>query len=421
MSRLRMMSALALVALAGVAWAAGSAGDLDTGFDSDGIVVTTSSPNGSLWALAAQSDGKIVAVGSDGVANAVGEWCIRRYLSTGALDTGFGSGGEVRLFGDWAWDSAADVAIDSSGRMVVVGDVMLAEQGRGNKVKYSRVMAAVRLDSAGDLDTTFGDAGIAYVDITSSAIESAAALQIDTSGRIVIAGAAVRLTAAGALDTNFAGGDGYLVHDLSDNDEFVVWGAMGLQSDGSIVVGSRAWSGSNWTLTRYTSSGSVDSDFGTVVGASGRQLNGLAIQSDDKIVIAGYDTAGDVDAVVVRYSASGSIDTSFATNGVFHSGLSGRDEAAPVAIQSDGKIVVGLIDISSSSEANMLAVRLTSSGSYDSGFGVAGISETVDLNEQNGPRDIVITSGGRIVLGGGTSGTATDWDEDWLLAAFLGS
>jgi uncharacterized delta-60 repeat protein len=447
MMRTRTLGPIALLALGAMAIAAGTAGSLDTGFGGDGVVVTPSSPNGYLTAVAVQSDAKIVAVGSDGVTEGVGEWTIRRYLTTGALDTGFGTSGEVRLFGDHAQDSATDVSIDSSGRIVVCGDVMVESGGKGKKVRYDRVMAVVRLSAAGTLDSTFGSGGVVFVDVPDSETEDARAVAIRPDGRIVLAGTAratssgagggkgkgggskpttstaiavVRLLGDGSPDTGFGGGDGVLVHDLGPGDEFVIGRAMGLQSNGSIVVGSRDLRGSGWTLTSYTSSGAVDTGFGTVYGASGRQLGGLVVQSDDKIVASGFDTAGDTDAVVVRYHAGGAVDTAFATGGTFHSGLTGRDEAGPVAVQPDGRIAVGILDIPSSTEIDLLALRLNANGSLDSGFGVAGFAEVVDVNEQDGPRALAVAPGGRIVLGGGTVGAATDWLEDWLLVAYRG-
>ena len=99
----RLGPALILVA-AGVAWAAGVAGELDDNFGTNGQVTTPAS--GFLRAVAFQADGKLVAVGSDEtVADA---WVVRRYNADGTLDAIFGA-----TPGD-ADDSADAVAIDQA-------------------------------------------------------------------------------------------------------------------------------------------------------------------------------------------------------------------------------------------------------------------------------------------------------------------
>ena len=67
----------------------------------------------------------------------------------------------------------------------------------------------------------------------------------------------------------------------------------------------------------------------------------VAIQSDGKIVVAGYsDNGSNDDFALVRYNTDGSLDTTFDSDGKVTTAIgSGDEHACSVAIQSDGKIV----------------------------------------------------------------------------------
>ena len=124
------------------------------------------------------------------------------------------------------------------------------------------------------------------------------------------------------------------------------------QTDGKIVV---VGTGSNGTtddilLARYNVDGSLDTAFsgdGKVITDSGLNEKGssVALQSDGKIVVAGYHFDGTQEVFAVwRYNANGSLDTSFsgdgkATTSFFAAGF--PCEATTVAVQSNDKIVVG--------------------------------------------------------------------------------
>ncbi len=72
----------------------------------------------------------------------------------------------------------------------------------------------------------------------------------------------------------------------------------------------------------------------------GFQLNALTQQSDGKIVAAGISSG--FDYLVLRYNSDGTLDSSFDQDGIATFSLSaGSEWAASVAMQSDGKIVVG--------------------------------------------------------------------------------
>ena len=125
-----------------------------------------------------------------------------------------------------------------------------------------------------------------------------------------------------------------------------------IQSDGKIVLGGSANNGNDYdfTLVRYNQDGGLDSTFGnggmvtTPIGTLDDEANSISIQSDGKIVAAGYtdngNTGSNYDFAIARYNTNGSLDNTFGTNGkvITPIGIS-SDVANSVVIQNDGKIV----------------------------------------------------------------------------------
>jgi uncharacterized delta-60 repeat protein len=99
---------------------------------------------------------------------------------------------------------------------------------------------------------------------------------------------------------------------------------------------------------RYNTDGSLDTSFDTdgkvttAIGASYDFVSSIALQSDGKIVVAGYFVNGDnYDFALVRYNTDGSPDTSFSGDGIVTTAIgAGSDSVTSIALQSDGKIVV---------------------------------------------------------------------------------
>jgi len=104
-------------------------GSLDKGFDGDGKVLTDAGGSDSAEAVALQSDGKIVAVGSNPSEFAPemgrvvgGDFVLFRYKGDGSLDSGFGQAGKVTTPFGPNYDNAEDVAIQpTDGKIVAAG------------------------------------------------------------------------------------------------------------------------------------------------------------------------------------------------------------------------------------------------------------------------------------------------------------
>jgi uncharacterized delta-60 repeat protein len=277
--------------------------------------------------------------------------------------------------------------------------------------------------AAGDLDVTFGTNGKVITAVGNSN-ESANGVAIQSDGKIVAVGGAssgsendfavVRYNINGSLDTSFSG-DGKLTTAIGDANE-AAW-CVALQSDGKIVAAGYSYNGSNedFALVRYHIDGSLDTSFGTggkvttQIGLSSEQIRSIAIQSDGKIVAAGWASDGiSNDFAVARYNADGTLDTSFSSDGKIITALvAANDTAYSVAIQANGKIV--LVGYSYNGTNNDFAiVRYTSAGILDATFDSDGIVITAVGTRSEVAYSVALQSDGKIVAAGASNNGSND-------------
>jgi uncharacterized delta-60 repeat protein len=316
--------------------------------------------------------------------------------SSGFLDTGFGAtgtGGKITTAIGSSDDVAHALGIQSNGSIVVAGSSY-------NGSNYD--FALVRYTKDGIIDTTFGTAGTGKVTTAIGSGDAAAyALVIQKSvDTILVAGyfynsndsnyyfALVKYTKDGIPDTTF--GTGGIVTKLIGSSGDYTYSALGVQSDGSIVVAGSPYNGSkyNFALLRYTKAGILDTGFGTggivttSIGSNNDYANALVIQSDDTILVAGRSSYNilnsEYDFALVKYTKDGIPDTTFGTGGIVTKLIGNTDaQAHALGVQSDGSIVVaGSSYDSTNSKYDFALLRYTKAGILDTGFGTAGIVTT---------------------------------------------
>ena len=136
------------------------------------------------------------------------------------------------------------------------------------------------------------------------------------------------------------------------------------------------------------------------------------VQPDDKIVICGTrlsNGASGSDFLVVRFNADGSLDTAFGTNGLvtidFDHGT-GSDQADGVALQSDGSIVVAGTTRGAESNSEAFAVaRLTQAGALDGTFGAGTGQATIEFTGSAGDDQayaVAVQPDDKIIIAGST-------------------
>jgi uncharacterized delta-60 repeat protein len=423
-----------------------AAGSLDTTFNPGGLVPGVVIQNFAFEdngvAVAVDSAGRTLVAGTYGTgAVGSGDFAVARFNVDGSLDTTFGGGDGLATIDFGSQDDGRDVLIDSTtGKITVVG--------RSQSGGFDGIGIA-RLDATGALDPTFGTGGKTVTTALGVPYPFSFGLNwqldprgaaFDAAGNVVVAGRAIdavfgtyqdfvvaRYTPSGVLDSSFATaspfGAGIAVTDFGGSDEAF---DVAVQGDGSIIAVGRGRQASDaanlhFAIARYTSTGLLDSSFdgdGLVTsqvpafGATrGHQINGVSLQLDGKIVVAGISQAGvQSDVVVARYNTNGLLDTSFDSDGFNDSigvPFSSFDDAQDVAIQSDGAIlVVGSTE--PSGDSRLLLVRLTTNGALDASFdGDSGTGNgVVTTNASLTPGDIdqafavAITADGKTVVGG---------------------
>lgn len=113
-----------------------------------------------------------------------------------------------------------------------------------------------------------------------------------------------------------------------------------MQPDGKILVGGGfiSYNGTQrLRIVRINANGSLDATFNPGTGASGGFVSAIALQGDGKIVIGGGFTSynGVARSKIARLNADGSLDTTFNPGG----GAAGLVSA--VELQPGGKILIG--------------------------------------------------------------------------------
>ena len=291
-------------------------GTLSTSSGAADIFTAAPSPgNDLLEAVAFQSDGSIIAVGT---VDTYSDFLIVKIdPATWRLDTLFGSGTGMVVIdtsGIVRQDWAEAVAVRPDDYILVGG---FASNGTDDDI------VIVRLDPQGNIDPTFGTNGKVVIDLGGDEYLEDLVLQPD--GRLVGAGSTndwsagiyrsvlFRLNADGSKDTGFGTG-GVVSMDLFPS-AFDSFGAVALQADGRIVAAgdtaptdSLAYTG---FLLRFDTSGAIDPSFGTSgmvtvpqVGTNvSNSIYDIAIQpADGKIVAAGSTGDGySNDIMVLRY------------------------------------------------------------------------------------------------------------------------
>ncbi len=330
-------------------------GMLDTTFNVTGKVITDLRGYGdAAFGVALQGDGKIVVAGVSENSSFRADIAIVRYKADGSLDNEFGpfGNGKIVTSSIGSGSAAYAIAIQPDGKIVLAGFAVTG---------LAQDFALVRYNSDGGIDGTFGDNGLVTRSLrTDRALnEYATSITLQSDGKILVAGAGgvfagtvpnfvavIRYNSDGTLDNGFTGPGGPTNGAGQGGTHNGYATGVALQPDGKVVL-----SGSNFgesrrffTLDRYSASGVLDISQYTGIGLSNDSANGVALQGDGKIILAGQSYNGNTavnDFALVRYHTDGALDAGFNTTGKVTTPIGeGNSAANCVAIQADGKILL---------------------------------------------------------------------------------
>ncbi|MBP6732200.1 MAG: T9SS type A sorting domain-containing protein, partial [Chitinophagales bacterium] len=227
----------------------------------------------------------------------------------------------------------------------------------------------------------------------------------------------------GITDSAF-GLNGCMLIDLGDSTDDMLT-AVDLQADGKIIVAgfSEMLSSFQNVVLRINTNGKIDSTFG-VNGLTNVPVMGLTkmeVQPDDKIVVAGIMVPN---TALVRLNADGTTDSTFGTNGLVQQSISTRDECQALALQADGKILVGgrSYKADALSRTSFTLARLNTNGTPDSTFSNNGLlTHTVGGTNLGRRHDEILAIAqqpdGKIVVAGKTIIKGLN-DDAMVLARF---
>ncbi len=194
----------------------------------------------------------------------------------------------------------------------------------------------------------------------------------------------VRLNADGSIDNTFNPGTGAT--------GFV--GATFLQPDGKVIIGG-SFTNYNGTgrnrIARVNADGSLDNTFDPGTGAD-FYVHAIALQPDGKIIVGGSFTTynGIATNSIARLNANGSLDNTFNSTGTgLNSGISN------LTLQPDGKVIIGGGFTSYDGIVRKYIARLNADGSLDNTFNSTGtgLNSTVS--------NLTLQPDGKVIIGGG--------------------
>lgn len=264
-------------------------------------------------------------------------------------------------------------------------------------------LPAKLLSQGGILDRSFGNNGISLTKLDQN-FAIVRAMAIDADGKIVSAGDnyIIRNNADGNLDASFGNkGKTY-------NGNRVV-NAIAIQPDDKIVVAANYYETvSEFTVMRFMPDGKADVSFGENGIAKfpvSANAAGIGLQSDGKIVVAGTTTNANRKAVLVRFNTDGSIDSAFGINGLVSLAPKPNFNAVDIIIQPDDNILAAC-NVQSAGDGACI-YRLFKTGSIDSNFGLNGLTVARQLFIGSPRKCMALQADGKIVIGGSTNTDST--------------
>jgi uncharacterized delta-60 repeat protein len=291
-------------------------------------------PTNGVRLVAVQPDGKVLVAGKYADSRV-----LKRLNADGTLETGF------NLVWQLAWLTEPLprlLAIDSGGSILISVDM-------DPRVIFRFNSNGVRV-SAGSLSTD----GIIHALIGQPDGTILVGGEFDVLNQQYRAPGLVRLTSAGVVDTNFAAM-------LPSNLRVVT---MAIGPKGEIIAARR--SDSQMRIDRFEASGVLDSVFASPLLSN--SISAVAVQSDGKILVAGNFThyADTIRHHLIRLGTNGAVDATFNT------ALGQGDPISALALQPDDKIIVATTNTSGATLLQRGLARLQRNGAVDAAFEVGG-------------------------------------------------
>lgn len=325
-------------------------------------------------------------------------------------DNTFATNGRFFYNEEGTGEHGVTVLEQPDGKIILVGYTDFDPDEGGN---YRIVV--IRLNANGTYDNSFGTSGKAYIDTPNSTdFPYTATLQQD--GKILIAGWWKNLEAVlYRLNGNGSPDDSFGTNGVANIGGYILNFNVRVQPDGKIVTsGVGLLNGyAAYLIARFMPDGNqLDNTFNNGTGLNRFRTStsnseedteagrGLAIQADGKIVSCGNDEKNN--GTIVRLNPNGTLDATWGSGGVRKVDFTRKMYLESVAVQDDGKIVVGGTYDFSSSLLKAQVMRFLSNGNFDNTFNGSGLA-WYGSNSGFGLGDkMILQCDGKILIGGGS-------------------
>ena len=335
-------------------------GTLDPNFGIGGKVVIGGTNAGPAFAVAVQTDGKILAAAPANL-----HLTVFRFNSNGSVDNTFGNNGATAIQPDEVFLAPASggIALEPDGRILVA-----TAHNEGGPLQI-----VARLLANGQLDSTFGSNGVA----PTFGGDSVAVLP---NGNILVG--------TGSVSSAYAP-NGAVVKDFGIHGQTPGFAPGFANEIGGFVV-----TNNSSTVTSIITAGTIFTD-----------LNLMSLNS-----VSGF--------LLVSYNIDGTLDNAFGIHGGVTTPFPGNilARAFAVALQRNGDIVaVGQTALTDTGSSDFALVRYNPDGSVDTTFGNSGFVSTAFGTSVAFASTVLIQIDGKIIaVGKSNNGTTT-------LARYLGS
>lgn len=321
-------------------------------------------------AIELQADGKLLVISQPGVSSGNGVARVARLNPNGTLDASFQVGtGPNNL--------PESLTLLASGKVLVSGSF--------TNFSGTTDRTLIQLTSTGVIDPSFQP-------LVQNAGSVMAVVQ-QPDGKLVVGGdfseingqtvrRLARFGPNGALDGTFSTGNTL--------DTRVA--ALALQPDGRILAGAQS------VLQRFLTTGSPDNSF-SAPNFTGSNLTHLLLQPDGRVLVGGtymLINGSNVTPSFLRLLPDGSRDVSFAPSNSSTAG--GASYFRAMVLQPNGKLLVaGSYLVTSGNTPNQTVLRLESTGALDASFtSVAFTNPYINL----GANVLALQPDGKVVVGG---------------------
>ena len=305
-------------------------GTPDSSFGVNGFAeINLSTGDDFAYAMQEQPDHKILLAGTFTNPLFQNQPVVIRLLENGTPDSTFGVNGVAYIPVIETDNRLNSLSLMSDGRIVVSGHYGKPLTGTG---QFDFDMLIARLNSDGTFDASFGNNGMVIDTVSTDYVDDLFGMDITADNEIFVSGyttnqdfsfdlIALKYDSTGTRDSSFANNGLYRF----DNDVQDVGLDLQLQADGKILIagtsGGFFFDDRDFLLMRLNTDGSPDVSVGgtgytlTTILNDFDEANGMTIQSDGRIILAGKTFNGtNNDVAIARFFADYTVGVPDAAN-----------------------------------------------------------------------------------------------------------